>query len=119
MATIRLIPSAYTLSSTSYLSISNASNMYTNTDSTTYATVNHTRNSTNAYYLYIHGFNFSSVPSNAVVSSFTVKIKASETGLTTTGSYRVSLYNNTTAISNTTASTSIGTSVATITIISV
>ena len=116
MATIRLIPSAYTLSSTSYLSISNASNMYTNTDSTTYATVNHTRNnSTSAYYLYIHGFNFS-LPSNAVVSSFTVKIKASETGLTTTGSYRVSLYNNTTAISNTTASTSIGTGVATITI---
>lgn len=116
MATIRLIPSAYTLSSTSYLSISNASNMYTNTDSTTYATVNHTRNSTTAYYLYIHGFNFSSVPSNAIVSSFTVKIKASETGLSTTSSYRVSLYNNTTAISNTTASTSIGTSVATITI---
>ena len=30
MATIRLIPSTYTLSSTSYLSISNATNMYNN-----------------------------------------------------------------------------------------
>ena len=58
MATIRLIPSAYTLSST-YLSVSNDTNMYTNIDSTTYATVNHTRNySTTSYYIYIKGFNF-------------------------------------------------------------
>jgi hypothetical protein len=43
MATIRLIPSTYYLSNTSYLSVSNASNMYHNTDNTTYATVTNSR----------------------------------------------------------------------------
>ena len=101
MATIRLVPSAYTLSSTSYLQISNASNMYANTDSTSYAQITHNRNRTNAYYLYVHGFNFSSVPSDAIVSSFTVKIKGVSSGLSTTSAYTVSLYNSTTAIANT------------------
>ena len=58
MATIRLIPSTYSLSSTntSYISISNASNMYTNIDSTTYATVNHNRARTTSYYIYVRGY---------------------------------------------------------------
>ena len=43
MATMRLIPSTYSLSSTTYLSISNASNIYANTDNTTYATVMNSR----------------------------------------------------------------------------
>lgn len=116
MATMRLVPSAYTLSSTSYLTIADAENMYANTDSTTYAQVTHNRTSTTAYYLYIHGFNFSSLPSNAEVTEFTVKIRGLESGLSTSSSYRVSLYNNTTSISNTTASTSLSTSAQTITI---
>ena len=116
MATIRLIPSAYTLSNTSYLQISNARNMYANTDNTSYAQITHNRNnSTNAYYLYVHGFNFSSIPSDAIVSSFTVKIKGVSNGLSTTTSYPVSLYNNTTAITNTSGS-AVPTSVTTLTI---
>lgn len=113
MATVRLVPGSYTLSSTQYLTIADASNMYTNTDSTTYATITHNRANTTAYYLYIHNFNFSSVPSDAHVTSFTVKIKASESGLSTNSSYRMSLYNNTTAISNTTVSASLGTTATT------
>ena len=74
MATIRLIPSAYSLSNTSYLSVSNASNMYDNTDSTTYATVTNSRTSTTSYYIYLKGFNFDDIPSNATVNSFTVKL---------------------------------------------
>ena len=42
MATIRLIPSTYAVSSTTYLSVSNASNMYHNIDNTTYATITNT-----------------------------------------------------------------------------
>ena len=77
MATIRLIPSAYSLSNTSYLSISNASNMYTNIDSTTYAILNHTRNySTTSYYIYVKGFNFDDIPADAIINSAIVKVKA-------------------------------------------
>lgn len=79
MATARLIPSTYYLSS-SYLSVSNASNMYANTDSTNYATVTNSRTSTTSYYIYIRGFNFDAIPSNAVVSSFTVKVKCNYSG---------------------------------------
>lgn len=115
MATIRLIPSAYTLSSTSYLTISDAANMYANIDSTTYAQITHNRASTTAYYLYIHGFNFSDVPNNAIVSGFTIKIRALESGLSTSSTYRMSLYNNTTSISSTTASASLSTTATTFT----
>ena len=98
MATIRLIPSTYYLSSTSYLSVSNASNMYTNTDSTTYATVYNSRTSTTSYYIYLQGFNFDDIPSGAVVNSFTVKLKAYESGVSTSDSYKPYLANGTTAI---------------------
>lgn len=80
MATMRLVPSTYYLSSSSYLSVSNASNMYENTDSTTYATITNSRTSTTSYYAYIRGFNFDDIPSNAVVSDFTIKIKCNYSG---------------------------------------
>ena len=95
MATIRLIPSTYSLSNTTYLSISNASNMYTNTDSTTYATVNHGRRSTTSYYIYVKGFNFDDIPADATINSATVKIKAN---VTRAGSYTPAIYNNTTSL---------------------
>lgn len=80
MATMRLIPSTYYLSSSSYLSVSNATNMYTNTDSTNYATVTNSRTSTTSYYIYVRGFNFDDIPSNAVVSDFTIKLKGNYSG---------------------------------------
>lgn len=116
MATIRLIPSTYAVSNTSYLSVSNASNMYTNVDSTSYATITNTYASTSSRYLYLRGFNFNDIPANAVVSSFTVKIKGYETSLSTSTSYAPRLANGTSAISNTTASSNFGTSAKTITI---
>lgn len=118
MATIRLVPSTSAVSNSSYASIADASNMYTNTDSTTYGTFTHNRASTNnTYYGYLRGFNFSSVPDNAVVSSFTVKIKASATGHTTStsSSYYMSLVNNTTQIGSTSASGRLSTSTTTFT----
>ena len=116
MATIRLVPSTYYRNNSSYVSVTNADNMYTNTDSTTYASVQNTRNSTsNTYYCYVRGFNFSDVPSDAVVSGFTVKVKASESYMSTSSSYRMSLYNGTTAISNTTVTSSLSTTANTFT----
>lgn len=112
MATIRLIPSTYSLSNTSYLSISNASNMYTNTDSTTYATVNHTRRSTTSYYIYVKGFNFNDIPADAIINSATVKVKAK---VTSAGSYAPTLYNNTTSL-NQNLSENIGTTTTTSTV---
>ena len=98
MATIRLVPSSYKLSSTSYLSVSNASNMYDDTDSTNYATVTNSRQSTTSYYIYLRGFNFDDIPSNAIVNSFTIKLKARQSGVSTSDSYKPYLANDTSAI---------------------
>ena len=98
MATIRLVPSTYYLSSSSYLSISNASNMYHNTDNDSYATVTNSRASTTSYYIYLRGFNFSAIPNDAIINSFTVKLKARESGVSTSTSYKPYLANGTSAI---------------------
>ena len=99
MPTVRLIPSTYYLSNSSYLSVSNASNMYSNTDDDTYGTVTNSRTSTTSYYIYLRGFNFSEIPSAAVVSSFTVKLKARESGVSTSSSYVPYLAHGTTTFS--------------------
>lgn len=98
MATIRLIPSTYYLSSSSYLSVSNASNMYADTDSSAYATVTNSRSSTTSYYIYLRGFNFDDVPSGIKVNSFTIKLKAYESGVSTSSSYRPYICDGTTAM---------------------
>ena len=116
MPTIKLIPSAYAVSSTSYLSVSNASNMYADTDSNDYATITNTNASTTSRYLYIRGFNFDDIPSGAIINSFTIKIKGYESGLSTSTSYAPRLANGTSALSNTTASSNFDTSAKTITI---
>lgn len=116
MATIRLIPSAYAVSNTSYLSVANAENMYHNTDNTSYATITNTYASTSSRYVYLRGFNFGSIPQDAVINSFTVKVKGYERGLATSTSYAPRLANGTSTISGTTASSNLSTSSKTITI---
>lgn len=101
MSTIKLVPSTYYLSSTSYLSVSNASNMYNNTDNETYATVTNSQSGTTSYYIYLRGFNFDAIPSNAVVESFSVKLKARESGISTSSSYSPKMCNNTSQITST------------------
>lgn len=80
MSVIKLIPSTYYLSNSSYLSVSNASNMYTDCDSTTYATVTNSRTSTSSYYIYVRGFNFDDVPSNAIINDFTIRLRGYYSG---------------------------------------
>lgn len=98
MATIRLVPSTYSLSNTS-LTINNVDRMYTNTDSTTYGTCSTT--SSNTRYLYLRGFNFDDIPSGATINSFSIKIKANESGLSTNTNYRPYLVNNTSTLTGT------------------
>lgn len=99
MATATLIPSAYSLSST-YLSMSDAENMYTPVSSTTYATMTNTNASTSYFYCYIKGFNIGDIPANAEVSSFTVKLRGRASGAYNSAMY---LCHGTTTITNATA----------------
>ncbi len=101
MATKTLIPSTIYNAASSYLTITNQSNAYTDTSSTTYATIQNTNASTNSRYIYIRGFDFSQVPATATVNSFTIKVKGNQTGGYSQG---LSVCNGTTTISGTTAS---------------
>lgn len=74
--------------------------MYTNVSSTTYGTVTNTNASTNYYYFYLRGFNFSDIPAGAEVSSFTVKLRGRASGGYNSAMY---LAHGTTTISNATA----------------
>lgn len=101
MAIARLVPSElYNAAGTSYLSVSNASNAYTNTDSNTYATVDNTYASTTNRYVYLQGFNFDAIPSGAIINDFRILLKASESGGTTSSSYRPVLCKGTATYSN-------------------
>lgn len=117
MATIRLVPSQIYNGASSYVSISSESNAYYNTDHTSsYATIQNTYTSTSSRYIYVRGFNFDDIPSNAEVTSFSVKVRGYESGLATSTSYAPTLANGTSALSNTTASENFGTSTKVITI---
>lgn len=96
MATAKLIPSTYYVSS-SYLTVANEANMYHDVSSTNYATVTNTNASTSYFYFYLRGFNIGDIPSGADVSSFTVKIRGRASG-----AYNASMYlcHGTTTISN-------------------
>lgn len=108
MATIKLTPSTYYLSNSSYLSVSNANNMYDDCDSTNYATVTNSRTSTTSYYIYLRGFDFSQIPSNAIVSDFTIRLKGNYSGGYSQNMY---LYDGTSTQMG--SASSLGTSVAT------
>lgn len=101
MATIRLVPSIfYNAAGTSYLTVADQNNALTNTDSTTYATITNTNASTTSRYIYLQGFNFGDVPSNAIINSFSIKLKGRESSGSTSTSYRPVLCKGTSTYSN-------------------
>ena len=116
MPSIRLIPSSYSVSNTTYVSGTNISNMYNNVDNSSYATFTNNRTSTTSYYIYIRGFNLGDVPANAIINSFTLKVKGYESGVSTSTSYAPRIVNDTSIIANTTATSTFGTSSKIITI---
>lgn len=99
MATLKLIPSSYYVSS-SYLTVASETNMYHNVSNTTYATITNTNASTSYYYFYLRGFNIGDVPVGATINNFTVRIRGRASG-----AYNASMYlaHGTTTISNATA----------------
>lgn len=116
MATLRIVGSSYGRSNTNYVTVTDDSNMYNNTDHTSnYTTLRGRagRNSNSTYYAFINGFDFTSLPTEATVSSFKVKIRAYRGSYMATGSsYRIRLASqasNSYAISNTTLSEDITT----------
>lgn len=115
MPTIRLVPSNYGRSNTNYVTVTNPTNMYNNTDHTdNYASIRGRNNANNTYYAFINGFNFGDVPSNVEVTSFKVKIRAYRNSyLSTNASYLIRLASSassSSAIANTTMSEQVGTS---------
>ena len=91
--TVRLIPSAVAKQqNVSATAITNGSNMLTDTDSDTYGVATNTIGST--YSIRLYGFNFSSVPSGAIVTNYVLKVKLYENGWRrTAGSNIVNCYN--------------------------
>ena len=116
MATKTLIPSSYTSSDSTYVTVTDAENMYSDTSSSTYATLTNTSASTTAYYVYIQGFNFDEIPANATVNSFTVNIKGYESLLNANASYAPRLWNGSANISNAIAPANFSTTLNTLTI---
>ena len=101
MAVVKLVPTIfYNQAGTSYLTVTNQNNALTDTDSTTYATVDNIYSSTTNRYIYLQGFNWDAVPSTAVINSFSIKLKASESGGSTSSSYRPVLCKGTSTYSN-------------------
>ena len=108
MPTLRLTASSYQFNNTTYLKSTTMSNAYTNIDSTTKAQINHTRAKSTTYYVYLRGFDFSQIPSNAIITRAIVKVKAYVSG---DKARRPVLRNNTMSISGApTFSSTIGTS---------
>ena len=101
MATIKLTPSIlYNAAGTYYLSVSNQNNAFTDTSSTTYATIDNTQASTTNRYIYLRGFNWDDIPAGAIINSFSIKLKANESGGSTSSSYRPVLCQGTSTYSN-------------------
>lgn len=117
MATARLVASTYAVTGTVVVD-QNETSLYTNTDNNSNPSrITHTTSSTSSYYLYLRGFNFSAIPSNAIVSSFEIKVKGYEASLSTSTSYAPRLYNGTNTITGaSTASQTFSTSTKTITV---
>ena len=70
MATIKLKPSHYDRSNTSYVTVTDPANMYYDTSHVgSYCTIRGRagRSSNSTYYAFINGFDFSSVPADAIV----------------------------------------------------
>ncbi len=107
MPTIRLIPSVL-YNADAYLTVSDESNAFTNTDSTTFATIESTFDSTASRYVYLRGFNFDAVPNDATVTGFTIKFNAYTQGGKTSKIYA---YNGTTQVSAAGSATGLNSSV--------
>ena len=122
MTTARLVASSYSVTGSVVVN-QNETSLYANTSNDSNpARITHTTSGTSSYYLYLSGFNFSSIPNDAVVTSFEISIKGYESNLSTSTSYAPRLYYNSsgttwsTVTNASAASSNFGTSSSTITV---
>lgn len=73
MATLTALASSNTGST--FNSLTNISNAYTNSSSTTYAQLNTPTRTTGTYTIYFTGFDFSSIPQNVSIDNISLKYK--------------------------------------------
>lgn len=99
MNSLTFIPNGYSSTNSSYLDISSITNAYTNTASTTYATVKITTGRGASNYISLT-FDTSSIPENAIIEtiSCSAKIAFSSTNTGRTASRSIQLYNGSTAM---------------------
>lgn len=83
MAIARLVPSSYSWGAYPLKqgTIENPSNMLNNTDNTTYSRVRPAEDDTWREEIRFTGFDLSSIPSNAIINSFTIKYKIANNGI--------------------------------------
>lgn len=117
MMKTKLVASTYAVTGTVVVN-QNAESLYKDTDNASNpARITHTTSGTSSYYLYLRGFDFSKIPDNATVSSFSIKVKGYESSLSTSTTYAPRLYNSTSTITGASAaSTNFGTTTKTITV---
>lgn len=95
MSTTTILASSYRGST--QLTLSSISNAYTNTSSTNYAVLSVSKkNSTGS--IFLNGFNFSSIPTHAIINSVTVKVKARVSSTTYITTATVRAYKNGSAV---------------------
>ena len=96
MATTTVLASNNTGST--FNSLTSIANAYTNTSSTTYAQLNTPTRTTGTYLIYFTGFDFSEIPSDAIVNSVTIKVKCRVNSTSYISSAYVQAYKGTTAV---------------------
>lgn len=123
MPTIKLTPSTYSRSNTSYVTVTNASNMYDDaSDTSNYSTIRgrQGRSTNNTYYLFLHGFDFTQIPAGSTINSFTIRIRCFRNQYQNVGdAYRIRLAGSPTSggiLSGTTTSQDINTYASVLTI---
>lgn len=98
MPVVKLLASTYSTSNSSVVQVTNPSNMYTDVSSTTYASITTNQSNTTTYYCYLKGFDFSGIPSDAIINSYKVKVRGYTRSLTAAAP---KLCNNTSGLSGT------------------
>ena len=101
MTVVKLLASTYGTSNTSVVQVTNPGNMYTDVSSTTYTTITTNQSNTTTYYCYLRGFDFSGIPSDAIINSYKIRVRGYVRSLSTGTSYAPKLCNNTSGLSGT------------------
>ena len=85
--TVRLVPTSWE-SDTEYMSVSNFSNIGNVDNTANYASVSCSQKNTTSYRFSLNGFPTDTIPQNAVIDSFVIKIRVKESNLSSGNNYK-------------------------------